>query len=210
MTPVSGEMTLREYGQVVLRRRWFVVLATLLPALIAIALTALQTPVYSASAQVLVQPRGQDGLFENQIVNLNERAIETEIQVVEGQAVQSRVQADLVLDEQPPEADARSVGQTDVISIEVRDTNAANAQILANAYAEAYIDVRREQAVSELLAASAEVQTAIDELQADLDAWVQSYNYDRAHQGKMCCGRTPMQTLLDGRMLWEEKVSELN
>ena len=57
-----------------------------------------------------------------------------------------------------------------MISIEVRDTNAANAQILADAYAEAYIDVRREQAVSELLAASAEVQIAIDELQADLDA----------------------------------------
>ena len=170
MTPASGEMTLRDYGNVLLRRRWIVVIATLLPALVAVALTALQTPVYAASAQVLVQPRGQDGLFENQIINLNERAIETEIQVVEGQAVRSRVQQDLALDEAPPEADASAVGQTDVISIEVRDTNAANAQILADAYAEAYIDVRREQAVSELLAASAEVQVAIDELQADLDA----------------------------------------
>ena len=47
-------------------------------------------------------------------------------------------------------------------------------------------------------------------LQADLDAWVDAYNYERSHQGKMCCGRTPMQTLLEGLTLWVEKVSELN
>ena len=48
------------------------------------------------------------------------------------------------------------------------------------------------------------------ELQADLDAWVESYNNERAHQGKMCCGRTPAQTMLDGQALWAEKVSALN
>ena len=41
----------------------------------------------------------------------------------------------------------------------------------------------------------------LDTLQADLDAWVEDYNLERSHQGKMCCGRTPLQTLLDGREL---------
>jgi len=50
----------------------------------------------------------------------------------------------------------------------------------------------------------------LDTLQADLDAWVEDYNLERSHQGKMCCGRTPLQTLLDGRELWDQKVSELN
>ncbi len=54
------------------------------------------------------------------------------------------------------------------------------------------------------------VYSDLDDLQRDLDAWVDDYNHERAHQGKMCCGRTPMQTLRDGRMLWEEKVSQLN
>lgn len=54
------------------------------------------------------------------------------------------------------------------------------------------------------------VYTALDDLQADLDAWVSVYNNDRSHQGKMCCGRTPMQTLREGCELWEEKVSSLN
>ena len=47
--------------------------------------------------------------------------------------------------------------------------------------------------------------TNIEELQKDLDIWMQYYNNDRTHQGKMCCGRTPMQTLLDGKSIWEEK-----
>jgi len=47
-------------------------------------------------------------------------------------------------------------------------------------------------------------------LQADIDAWVNDYNYERSHQGKMCCGKTPMQTLREGRELWEAKVGSLN
>jgi len=50
----------------------------------------------------------------------------------------------------------------------------------------------------------------LDELQKDLDDWVEYYNHDRTHQGKMCCGRTPMQTLLDGKKIWQEKVDSLN
>lgn len=45
----------------------------------------------------------------------------------------------------------------------------------------------------------------IDELQKDLDEWLYYYNNERTHQGKMCCGRTPMQTLTDGKQLWMEK-----
>lgn len=54
------------------------------------------------------------------------------------------------------------------------------------------------------------VYSALDDLQADLDAWVDTYNNDRSHQGKMCCGRTPIQTLREACELWEEKVSSLN
>lgn len=45
----------------------------------------------------------------------------------------------------------------------------------------------------------------LDELQADLDEWLEYYNNERTHQGKMCCGRTPMQTLEDGKQIWKEK-----
>jgi len=46
----------------------------------------------------------------------------------------------------------------------------------------------------------------IETLHADLDKWLYKYNYERTHQGKMCCGRTPMETLEDGKKIWQEKL----
>ncbi|MGG2143599.1 IS481 family transposase [Symbiopectobacterium sp. RP] len=45
----------------------------------------------------------------------------------------------------------------------------------------------------------------LESLQVDLDNWLWHYNNERTHQGKMCCGRTPMATLLDGKRSWVEK-----
>jgi transposase InsO family protein len=45
----------------------------------------------------------------------------------------------------------------------------------------------------------------LESLQRDLDTWLDRYNNERTHQGKMCCGRTPMQTLEDGKEIWKEK-----
>ena len=50
----------------------------------------------------------------------------------------------------------------------------------------------------------------LEELQIDLDKWIKWYNEERTHQGKMCCGRTPMQTLLDGKEIVRQKVNNLN
>ena len=45
----------------------------------------------------------------------------------------------------------------------------------------------------------------IDEMQVDLDAWIDQYNGERTHQGKMCCGRTPLDTFVDGIKIVKEK-----
>lgn len=31
-------------------------------------------------------------------------------------------------------------------------------------------------------------------------------NNERTHQGKMCCGRTPIETFKDGKTIWDEKI----
>ncbi|GEP08126.1 IS481 family transposase [Methylobacterium oxalidis] len=47
---------------------------------------------------------------------------------------------------------------------------------------------------------------SLAELQADLDAWIQSYNEERPHQGRWCFGKTPMQAFLDAVPLAREKM----
>lgn len=42
------------------------------------------------------------------------------------------------------------------------------------------------------------IYTTIEQLQIDLDTWMNSYNTERTHSGKYCFGKTPMQTFIEG------------
>jgi len=46
----------------------------------------------------------------------------------------------------------------------------------------------------------------LEQLQEDLDAWIQDYNTNRTHSGKYCFGRTPMQTFVESLPLAKEKM----
>ena len=50
---------------------------------------------------------------------------------------------------------------------------------------------------------------SIEELQADLDAWLREYNELRTHQGRWCFGKTPMQTFIDTLPLAKEKLLQV-
>lgn len=45
----------------------------------------------------------------------------------------------------------------------------------------------------------------LEELQADVDAWINEYNQQRTHSGKYCFGKTPMQTWHDSKSLALDK-----
>jgi transposase InsO family protein len=49
---------------------------------------------------------------------------------------------------------------------------------------------------------------SLDEIQADLDTFVETYNNDRTNQGRYCKGRTPAETLRDGLELYQQYVFE--
>lgn len=49
------------------------------------------------------------------------------------------------------------------------------------------------------------VFSSIDELQTELDQWLNWYNTERTHSGKYCYGKTPWQTFLDTIHLAHEK-----
>ena len=48
----------------------------------------------------------------------------------------------------------------------------------------------------------------IDELQADLDAWLVEYNEQRPHQGRWCYGKTPIATFIDTLPIAKEKLMQ--
>lgn len=48
--------------------------------------------------------------------------------------------------------------------------------------------------------------SSIEELQADLDAWLLEYNKERPHSGRYCYGKTPMQTFQESKHLAKGKM----
>ncbi|MBK7910904.1 IS481 family transposase [Candidatus Pollutiaquabacter sp.] len=47
---------------------------------------------------------------------------------------------------------------------------------------------------------------SLEELQKDLDQWIEEYNCERTHTGKYCFGKTPMETFLDSIPLAQSKM----
>ncbi len=166
------EMTIRDYARVVVRRKWIVIIAVVASVVGALIMSLAQDPIYEAEAQMLVEPRLGAAVFQQDptlnVQNL-ERAIQTEIQVLEGQRVRERVQEDLGLDALPANVRASPVGSTDVVSARVRSKDPRTAQVLADAYVQAYASTRREQAIDSLQLAETELSNKVDELQAQID-----------------------------------------
>ena len=50
------------------------------------------------------------------------------------------------------------------------------------------------------------IYSKVEDLQSDLDNWLNYYNNQRPHSGKFCYGKTPIQTLKDSIALAKEKL----
>ena len=147
----------------VLRRRWKLILAlTVLVTGAAVALSLTATPRYDATAKLLL--RQEEPI--NQIVqgygsqsNDPERDANTSVELIKLETVADRVRQRLALDTSPDsllrQVDTKAEGNSDIVSLTVRDTSPQRAADLANAFAEEYVRFRREAARSTLEEAAA-------------------------------------------------------
>jgi succinoglycan biosynthesis transport protein ExoP len=156
---------LRDYLAVV-RRRWFIVALTMaLAAGLAVALSLAQTPGYQASAEVLIQARSSAQVItisNNFAVIDQARNVETEVRVLESQAVKDAAKAKLG---HAPDVSVDSEATSDVVTVTARNTDPRRAAADATTYALAYIRFRQQSTVDELLQAGKEVQAQL----ADVD-----------------------------------------
>ena len=159
------EMTLRDYWRVIIRRSWIVIAAIIATAAPAIALSLRQEAIYSADADMLIRILPGESVFGSDQQTVNpDRLLQNEISILEGDDVYFRVKENLGLEDDPPGVIGSSFSDADIINAAVESGDPQTAATLANAYVQAYIDVKREQTVNGMVAASAELQTKITEL----------------------------------------------
>jgi polysaccharide biosynthesis transport protein len=157
----------REYGRVFWRRKWVVVGITLLAVAVAVGLDSLKAPIYQSSARLLLtsQSSTTSSLYSTGSTGKGSVDVPTQIQVLQSQPVTREVHK-LLGGHAPASVTAAAVGQTKVITITASSHDPKLNAKTANAYAEAYISVTRQQFLSQELANEVQLTNEINTLQA--------------------------------------------
>ena len=166
-------MELRMYLDI-LRRRWkLIAAATVIVAVVAGVTSSLKTPVYTASAQVLLRPGdASEQLTQTDQVNRGvadaDRYVTGQLDIVESAAVAKAAAVQVkgtTAKELLEQVTASQAGATDIVKISVADADPARAARIANAFADAYIENRKATAVAGLEKAASEIETKLSELE---------------------------------------------
>ena len=170
MRRVEGEeQDLRSAVAVISRRRWLIGAATAVAVVVAVALSFVQPKRYTARARVLARAEVQD-VFNTGIPAPGDaqRVVDTEIEVVRSEP--TRAEAAKELGFVPPKVSASAVGRTDLMEVRASAGTPEEAARVTNAYAQAYVRLRRAQAVERLDAAAKELEAKVADFQRQIEA----------------------------------------
>jgi tyrosine-protein kinase len=145
----ASPLDLRDYLSILWARKWIVLAIVATTTTAALLYSYLQEPVYTSSAEVVVLPARFD---PNQpsaafaIININtEQQVANSVPVAQ---VASRHVAAQGL--QPGSMSVTSIAATEALVFTASSPNPASAQATADAYANAYLELRRDSVLSEL------------------------------------------------------------
>lgn len=156
------------------RRRWIIILATLLGAGISFSQALVETPVYVAAAELEIEPPSSSAFGSISGSSLfTEQELETQVRVLSSEQVAERVAENLALSD-PPRALIRQLtvaplGETRVLLVAVSDFDPQRAADLAEGFANAYLEWRREDAVARLVESTTTLRSRQAALQIRLD-----------------------------------------
>ena len=171
---LGTELELRDYLRILSRRKMVVIFTVLVVVGVSLLTSFLQEPIYQGTARLLLQARASESPFDPSTGQRfdPDRALATEIEVLKSQLVQEEVRRQIG---SAPRVTASPLGRTDVVTVRAESTDPKRAAEVANAYATAYINLKRKQSVDGLLTAGKEIQekvTSFEKQIDDLDAQV--------------------------------------
>jgi capsular exopolysaccharide synthesis family protein len=167
---------LRDYLNVIRARRGVIVLATIIVAGVALAVSLVQPAVYQSEARVLISEKDAGAaLFGTVLADISsqpERALQTQVQLVKVRPVAEATIKQLGLEMKPDELLRRvtvtAVGQTNIIAIAATAPGADEAARIANAMADEYTKASRARKRESITAAADEVQQRLDQARSDI------------------------------------------
>jgi succinoglycan biosynthesis transport protein ExoP len=167
---------IRHYLRILRRRRLLIVGTAVAIFVVALAISLMETPRYSATAEIVFTPTaGALTATQNTVSFDPARDVQTQIAVMTSDPVRKQVAAALHLPAAPPVA-ASAVLNTNAIEVTASSDDPVVAARVANGYANAYIDFRKNQTINGSLDAEQAIQTRITDLQHQIDALTTQIN----------------------------------
>ena len=201
--PEQDSAQLRRHLSVLWRGGWLIVLVAAITTAAALYYSSQQTPIYQSSAQVLVRPvklsptdptiAFVDMETEQQI------AQSAEVAGLASKALKGAPLGSLSVS-QPP--------NTNTLILKASSTNRRIAQRSANAYAEAYLQLRRQQVNDDLLAASGPLSERIADLNRQIEGAGASL-LGTGDENQRALLQIRINSLLTQKQFLEQKLNEL-
>lgn len=167
-TPSIPSKDLRAYIATVRLHKWTIVLATLLTVAATWFFTTRLTPVYSALTRVRVTPTGTQPVYiQNGGIDMPTERAAAESTVV-AETVKKNLHSEDSAESLLGGLDAYVEPETNFLDFAYSDSDAARAQQMANAFANAYLENRRGLANEQSAAQRQNIQDQIASLQQDL------------------------------------------
>jgi capsular exopolysaccharide synthesis family protein len=199
--------TLRDYLAVVWRRKWYVLLVTIVVLAVAFLYTTRQTPLYKSSAEVLVLPVNfsptEPSTQEAPANMVNEVRVATSSEVTQ-----------LAADELEKRGLSMAGVSVDtptgsgLLVIEAVSPNPASAQATADAFANAYLKFRLNVILDDLRAISAPLQRRLGIINNELIQTQQSL-LEGGSESAQAGLQIRLGSLFSQRSLLEQKLNEL-
>jgi capsular exopolysaccharide synthesis family protein len=172
---LDNASTLRDYLRILARHKWVIVLCAVLVPTAAVLLTLRQTPLYEASAEVLLSRQNLvatlTGTQDPQAFQQAERVAETQAQLAQVPDVASRTLeavegTGLTVQGLLEASTVEAQRGADLLQFTVTHGNRQLAEALASEYARQFTQYRLELDTRALVLARKEVETRLDELAA--------------------------------------------
>jgi capsular exopolysaccharide synthesis family protein len=165
---LATEHDLGHYLRVLRRRRLTIALAFEVVVGTALGAALLESPMYAATAEVLLRPNPSEVAITagQQNTSAKGQTIATEIRLLQSKPVRDRVRAEIGV---APAVRATQLEGTEFIAVRAEHRRPESAAQIANTYAKEFIDYRRDQTIEGYSALSARLteQIAHDEGRID-------------------------------------------
>lgn len=154
---------IRDYIAIVRTRKWAILISIVLVTGLAIASAAAQTPRYTSTARVLVEPLPADPASFNPYLPVD---VQTQVELMTSTAVAAAVKEDVEgapdIDELTLNVSAVPEGETTVVSVSYTSTDPEEARDIAQAFVENYVTYQRERALEDVVAQQEAIQSQIN------------------------------------------------